>query len=1126
MARTSPYLSSTDPALVGLSAGSFSISFWVQVSDPTKVAAGTVLLSAPGFTVTLTSMGVVEFSVIGDSVTTVVDSSAPLLLGWNNVIVSYDLPNTLASVFLDGLTATGTFTQAAITGPGSFRVGEPDREDSPSGNSATFGMDSLTVWNRLLTATEIKFIYSLGTGQTYPFLGGAFNLIFQATLINDPPAPLVLATGSSIYYAAESFDGSFLASLTPLYSGNQISTGFNWKADNFSDKILFAQRDNRCQYWTPPLPNLALDVPGLPSNDAQWDGVTVFANHALLWRDDRLKWSDVNDFTTWIPVATTAISAVFTLATDYIQPPVGGNVSITIINPVAAVKSISLDGDLAFPSTAVGTSSEAVLIIINSGTADLTVSGISLPEGFTGSFAGVIPVGQSQPVTLTFTPTAAVSYDGAVNVASNATTGTSSAPVTGTGTGVTKIIDLSGILAFSPTRTDRTETSSVIITNSGNATLNITGMTVPTGFSHGSIPSTIAAGAFAAVTITFQPTSASSFAGFITVTSDSTSGDNTMVVTGTGVTGHSGVPQIFLTDNGTCQFGKVPTGTTVSTGVLKIYNDSDTPYTVLGLTLPDGFTGAFTGTVGGASTVSVTISFSPTDPVDYAGLVYVSTGSTDVGPVVGLNAIPVSGTGTSTGKIIALSGDLNFGDVPINNTVQALLKIQNVGTVALTVSSITYPTGFSGDYTGTIAPGDTKFVLVKFSPTSVTTYTGNLTVNSDATVPAATFPVTGTGFSLPGPDQLVAGQFITMTDMRDGVTYYNFYSVVSMAGTNIVLTLQDLTGATPSGDNIPSDGRQFFTVDSNEAGEDRIVGAKQNGPIYRVIPQGDYAYSYKERSIQSIQYTGLGNGTFFVHNEISDEGLISRDAIAVRGGDGNGVHVFLGHRELYTYSGGPNLTPVCQQTTRQLYAELDRTRLSAIRVFHNETRKEIWVSYPVVGGFKVLIWNYVEDSSSIDDYNPALEFTALGLVDWSNLDHAPIFASQDGNLRVHGLVYNRDGAAYTCISETMDFDFRSPDNLKYVDVIVLGIEVKAPDTVTRNLFVQVGSQNSLSGADIVWSDPKAILVNGRAKLPVKVNPGQTARGGRYIRVRFSSQDPDVQWRISSFEIHTRPGATY
>jgi len=930
--------------------------------------------------------------------------------------------------------------------------------------------------------------------------------------------------------------------LSPLFIGNQTTQGYSWSAVGFTDNILFAQHDNVSQYWIPPA-ETARPLPGLPSSDAEWDEVTTFADHVLLWKGDRLKWSDVNDFTLYLPVATTAVSAVLTLNAAFIQPPVGGQVTVSVTNPVTPVGSLSLTGSLTFPTTTVGTTSQEVLTIVNTGTAPLNVSGVSLPLGFTGNFVGQIPVGGSQPVLITFAPTAAVDYSGVVSVASDATIGTTTLPITGTGTGVTKIINLSGVLAFGANRIGNPVSSALIIENTGNATLTVSSITLPTGFT-GSFSGTVAAGASHIVSITFSPTTAVDYSGTITVNSDATDGVGSISVTGSGVTSLPGTsPHVFMTDNGTCQFGNVQVGNT-ATGTLRIYNIGDNNMRVVGLALPTGFSGSFSGLMSPHTHQDVTISFSPTLNQGYSGLLLASINTSPIGNT----SIEVSGNGIETGKVIQLSGSLDFGDVPVNGTVQSVLRITNVGDTTLTVTSISYPGGFSGGFAGSVAPGATQNVIVSFTPTTASPYSGTLTVNSDATG-ANTFPLTGTGFNLPTPLALVAGQFVTLTDTQAGLTYYNFYTVVSMSGNSLVLQLMDLTGATPPGSDILADGKQFLTVDANESGETQITGAGENGPIFRVIPMGDYAYTFKERSIQSVQYVGITSGTFFIHNEVSGEGWISRDAGVNRG---DGTIIFLGHKELYAYQGGPSLIPVCQQYTRQLFNELDRTRLYTIKVFHNENRHEVWVQYPVIGGtFRVLIWNYIEDTASLDDYSPELLFTGLGIVDWTDdpvwnqfadvttwatlsnaqnwesfvstsADHVPLLASQDGNLRLHGQVYSRDGEGYSSLSETMDFDFGDADVFKYVDVVVLGLDVKVKDAVPRTMYVQVGSSASF-GESIVWTDPQPILVNGSQVPPIKVNPGGA---GRFLRLRFSSQDADVQWRVSSFEIHCRPGNTY
>lgn len=1152
---SSPYLQNSDPALVNLDAGSFTIAFWLKVNDVTEINPVTILL-APDYKVTLNADATLTFLIKNfTSNNTYSVSSAAIIPGWNLVVLLYDLTNKIISLDVNNVFTQSNFVDVASAVDGeftsSFQLGTNDRMDGGS-TSSDFGLDSVSVWGRLLSTPELTILWGQGVGASYPFLGGPFNMIFEGNLINDDEKPVVAATSNSIWNIAPTFDSDaqkFLATLTPLFSGSTISLGFNWRAENFSDKIIFAQRDNRAQYWTPPLPAVCQDLPGLPTSDAKWDGVTVFKDHVLLWRDDRLKWSDIDDFTTFIPVVQTAISAVLTLATNFIQPAPGGNVSVSISNPLGLVKSVSLVGPLVFPSTNVGDTATLLLNIENTGTDVLNVTGISLPSGFSGSFSGTIPVNGSVPVLITFAPTDAIDYEGVLTVASDATSGTTTLPISGTGIGSTKIIQLGGFLNFLRVGLSFSLTSALTITNNGNATLNISSITAPTDFSVGSFPSTVAPGATANVIITFHPTASIVRDGNIVVTSDATAGSGVILVQGTGLSGSFTPtdPRVFITDLGTLQFGAQPVGSPI-TGTLRIENKTSATLTVVGITLPTGFSGSFSGGIAAFSHHDVTITFNPTSAIDFSGSIFVSTLGAGGHPDT-VN-ITVTGSGQATGKVISLDGtNLVFGNTPVGGNIQGLLEISNVGTVTLNVSSITLPSGFSGAFSGSIAPGATKLVIITFSPTAATTYSGTVDVISDATVSPITTPITGTGFVPSTNAPVVAGQFLSLTDVRSGVTYYNFYQVVSATSDSLVLTLQDLTGATPAGLTMPADGRQFFTLDANEAGETRIVGAQQNGPIFRVVPQGDYAYCYKERSIQSIQYTGLGNGTFFIHNEIYGEGLLSRDAFADRQ---DGTMVFLGHREMYVYQGGPIITPVCQQFTRQLYKELDRSRLTEIRMFHNESRHEIWLSYPIVGGFRVLIWNYVEDSASIDDYDPSVEFTALGQVDWSSditwgqladsslwntqadnltwnslesggIDHATVICSQDGNLRMHGLVYTRDGNPYVSTSESMDYDFEQPDMFKYVDVVVVGLDVKVTDNTPRTMYVQIGAQDSLSGADIRWTAPQPIIVSGQQQPPVKVNPGGS---GRYLRVRFTSSDPNVQWRVSSFEIHCRPGNTY
>jgi hypothetical protein len=96
-----------------------------------------------------------------------------------------------------------------------------------------------------------------------------------------------------------------------------------------------------------------------------------------------------------------------------------------------ATKTLSIGGSLAFGNVAIATS--ATLTITNTGTAPLTITGISYPTGFTGAWTGSLAPANTEKVTVTFTPTAASSYGGDISVTSNATGSPTTVAVSGAG---------------------------------------------------------------------------------------------------------------------------------------------------------------------------------------------------------------------------------------------------------------------------------------------------------------------------------------------------------------------------------------------------------------------------------------------------------------------------------------------------------------------------------------------------------------------------------------------------------------------------------------------------------------------------------------------------------------------
>ena len=105
-----------------------------------------------------------------------------------------------------------------------------------------------------------------------------------------------------------------------------------------------------------------------------------------------------------------------------------------------------------------------------------------------------------------------------------------------------------------------------------------------------------------------------------------------------------------------------------------------------------------------------------------------------------------STAGAAATRVVSLGGSLNFGAVEIGKTSELTLTIGNAGTGSLSVTGITSPGGYTPSWTsGTIAPGASQQVTVRFAPLAAQSYDGLLTVHGDHTAGTNTAPLSGTG---------------------------------------------------------------------------------------------------------------------------------------------------------------------------------------------------------------------------------------------------------------------------------------------------------------------------------------------------------------------------------------------
>ena len=128
----------------------------------------------------------------------------------------------------------------------------------------------------------------------------------------------------------------------------------------------------------------------------------------------------------------------------------GGSGSPTSPTPAATTRIISVSGDLAFGSVAVGSAPTRTFTIANSGNAVLTFTGLNASggtgtAGFTASpTSGSVAAGSSVTVTVRFTPTVAQSYSTVLTVAADQTSGTNTINVSGTGVNNSPLFTQSG----------------------------------------------------------------------------------------------------------------------------------------------------------------------------------------------------------------------------------------------------------------------------------------------------------------------------------------------------------------------------------------------------------------------------------------------------------------------------------------------------------------------------------------------------------------------------------------------------------------------------------------------------------------------------------------------------------
>jgi uncharacterized repeat protein (TIGR01451 family) len=337
---------------------------------------------------------------------------------------------------------------------------------------------------------------------------------------------------------------------------------------------------------------------------------------------------------------------------------------------------------LTFASTTIGSTTAAQNITLtNTGTAALTITGVSITGANPGDYAqtntcpvtpATLAANANCVISVTFKPTATGARTASVSIADNATGSPQTAGLAGTGaaTNAPAVTLAPTSLTFASQNVGSTSAAqSVTLTNSGNAALTITGFTI-TGTNAGDYaqtntcpvtPATLAANANCVISVTFKPTATGVRTASVSIADNATGSPQAVALTGPGANGTATVtvaPTSLAFPSQTLSVKSSPLSVTVT-------NTSTATVQFAGFTISGANSGDFaldssstcnaTGTLAANASCTVAVNFTPAALGARAATLSIADNATG-----SPQAVALSGTGIAAAVVVTIpSGGSN-----------------------------------------------------------------------------------------------------------------------------------------------------------------------------------------------------------------------------------------------------------------------------------------------------------------------------------------------------------------------------------------------------------------------------------------------------------------------------------
>jgi hypothetical protein len=411
-------------------------------------------------------------------------------------------------------------------------------------------------------------------------------------------------------------------------------------------------------------------------------------------------------------------------------------------------------GNLSFGSVQTSKTASLTETLTNSTGSSVTVSNIAATgTGFSVSgitLPATISANASASFSVTYAPQTTGAATGSLAITSNAPNGSLSFALSGTGTATPTgtLSAQSASLSFGSVQTGTSQSLTEVLTNTGGASVTISGATITgTGYTISGLttPLTVAAGGTASFTVKFAPTAAGTPSGGVTITSNASNTSLSIPVSGTAVAAGA-----LTATPSSVSFGTVQTGSSTQNSVT-ITNSGSTSITISSASITgtgytmSGLTTPLTLTAGQTAILKVTLA--PTAAGTATGNVAINSNASNAT----LN-IPLTATVAAPGSVTATPSSVSFGSVQVGNTQLVSETLKNPGGTSVTISSAAV-TGSAFTVSGltlpmTLAAGQSFTFGMNYTPTGTGASSGSLLITSNATIPNLTLTLSGTGTSV------------------------------------------------------------------------------------------------------------------------------------------------------------------------------------------------------------------------------------------------------------------------------------------------------------------------------------------------------------------------------------------